>query len=74
MRYDVSHITYSFFFGVRGHFSVARGRTSCQAKVQDEMLVLQLGAWASEHKSDVGKVNTVSRHSSITCVLKEAKP
>ena len=74
MRYDVCDITYSFFFGVRATSVQCERRTSCQAKVQDDILVPQLGAWASEHKSDVGKVNTVSRHSSITCVLKEAKP
>ena len=72
--HDVSHLTYSIFAGLRATSVERERRTSCQAKVQDEMLVPRFGAWASEHKSDVGKVNAVIRHSSITYVLKEAKP
>ena len=38
------YITYSLFFGVRATSVLRKRRTNCQAKVQDEMLVPQLGA------------------------------
>ena len=72
MEHDVSHLTCHIFPGLLANSVERERRTSCQAKVHDAMLVPRFGAWASEHKSDVGEVNAVIRHSSITYVLKEA--
>ena len=74
MEHDVSHLTCPIFYVSRATSVERERRTTCLAKVQHSLLVPQFGAWASEHKSDVGKVNAVSRHSSITFILKEAAP
>ena len=70
--HDVSHLTYSIFPGLRATSVERERRTSCHAKVRDEMLVPRFDASASEHKSDVGMLNAVSRHSSITYVLQKS--
>ena len=71
---NVSHLTCRIFHVSRATSVKRERRTSCQTKVHDAVLVPRFGAWASEHKSDVGKVNAASRDLSITYVLKDATP
>ena len=66
IEHDVSHLTCPIFPGLRANAAENERRTSCEAEVHDAMLVPRVVAWALEHKSDVGEVNAVSRHSSIT--------